>query len=163
MTGEGAPERRNSVPIMGRVGAGAEIEPEFEQVPPEGLFEVELPFAVPDEMIGLEIAGDSMLPKYEDGDVIVVYREQRRATDAYVNAEVAVRTAKGRRFLKRLRPGAKRGTYDLESWNAKPIAGVHIEWVGEIHAIVPAGQIRRIAETEAKVTRAKRTLRSAAD
>ena len=27
----------NSVPIMGRVGAGAAIEPEHEQVPPEGL------------------------------------------------------------------------------------------------------------------------------
>ena len=34
----------NSVPIMGRVGAGASIEPEHEQVPPEGLGEVELPF-----------------------------------------------------------------------------------------------------------------------
>ena len=30
----------NSVPIMGRVGAGAAIEPEHEQVPPEGLGEI---------------------------------------------------------------------------------------------------------------------------
>jgi hypothetical protein len=36
----------NSVPIMGRVGAGASIEPEHEQVPPEGLGEVELPFPI---------------------------------------------------------------------------------------------------------------------
>src|SRR5438105_4027590 len=35
--------RLNFVPIMGRVGAGAVIEPEYEQVPPEGLGEVELP------------------------------------------------------------------------------------------------------------------------
>jgi len=49
----------NSVPIMGRVGAGAVIEPENEQVPPEGLGEVELPFPVPEETIAFEVAGDS--------------------------------------------------------------------------------------------------------
>ena len=41
----------NSVPIMGRVGAGATIEPEHEQVPPEGLGEVELPEDVVHETI----------------------------------------------------------------------------------------------------------------
>ena len=64
----------NSVPIMGRVGAGATIEPEHEQVPPEGLGEVELPFPIAEETIAFEVAGDSMLPKYENGDVIVVYQ-----------------------------------------------------------------------------------------
>src|SRR5262245_25575657 len=62
----------NSVPIMGRVGAGASIEPEYEQVPPEGLGEVELPFPVSEETIAFQVAGDSMLPKYENGDIIVV-------------------------------------------------------------------------------------------
>jgi hypothetical protein len=61
----------NSVPIMGRVGAGASIEPEHEQVPPEGLGEVELPFPIAEETIAFEVAGDSMLPKYENGDIIV--------------------------------------------------------------------------------------------
>src|SRR6201995_974463 len=58
----------NSVPIMGRVGAGAVIEP-YEQVPQEGLGEVELPFSIGEETIAFEVAGDSMLPKYENGDI----------------------------------------------------------------------------------------------
>src|SRR5260370_25735564 len=41
----------NSVPIMGRVGAGAVIQPESEQMPPEGLGEVELPFPLSQETI----------------------------------------------------------------------------------------------------------------
>src|ERR1700720_3939857 len=57
----------NSVPIMGRVGAGAIIEPEHEQVPPEGLGEVGFAFPLSEETIGFEVSGDSMLPKYENG------------------------------------------------------------------------------------------------
>ena len=48
----------NSVPIMGRVGAGAIIEPEHEQVPTEGLGEVELPFPIAEETIAFEVVGD---------------------------------------------------------------------------------------------------------
>src|SRR5215471_9674116 len=55
--------RLNMVPIMGRVGAGALIEPENEQIPPEGLGDVELPFPISGETVAFEVAGDSMLPK----------------------------------------------------------------------------------------------------
>src|SRR6202521_3817830 len=81
----------NSVPIMGRVGAGAAIEPEHEQVPPEGLGEVELPFPISEETIAFEVSGDSMLPKYENGDIIVVYKEQRHPPASFYGEEAAVR------------------------------------------------------------------------
>lgn len=67
----------NLAPIMGRVGAGAVIEPDVEQVPPEGLGDIALPFPIMEETVAFEIVGDSMLPKYESGDVIVVYKDQR--------------------------------------------------------------------------------------
>src|SRR5262245_42868476 len=69
---------RTSVPIMGYIGAGAEIEPEYEQVPPDGLDQVELALVLPDNAIGLQVRGDSMLPQYNEGAVIVVHREQTR-------------------------------------------------------------------------------------
>src|SRR5437660_4200701 len=90
----------NSVPIMGRVGAGAVIEPEHEQVPPEGLGEVQLPFPIAEETIAFEVAGDSMLPKYESGDIIVVYRQQQHPLSSFYGEEAAVRLKSGERYLK---------------------------------------------------------------
>src|SRR5260370_10042973 len=81
----------NSGPIMGRVGAGAAIEPEHEQVPPEGLGEVRLPFPISEETIAFEVAGDSMLPKSENSDMIVVYPEQRHPLTSCYADEAAVR------------------------------------------------------------------------
>ncbi len=95
----------NSVPIMGRVGAGATIEPEHEQVPPEGLGEIELPFPIAEETIAFEVSGDSMLPKYENGDIIVVYRDQRHPISSFYGEEAAVRLKTGERYLKTVERG----------------------------------------------------------
>src|ERR1700716_4046496 len=127
----------NSVPIMGRVGAGAVIEPEHEQVPPEGLGEIELPFPISEETIAFEVAGDSMLPKYESGDIIVVYREQRHPISTFYGEEAAVRLKTGER-------GKSATVVNLTSFNAKPISGVKLEWIGETCVTLPRGQIERL-------------------
>jgi repressor LexA len=134
----------NSVPIMGRVGAGAVIEPEHEQVPPEGLGEVELPFPISEETIAFEVAGDSMLPKYESGDVIVVYREQRHPISSFFGEEAAVRLKTGERYLKTIERGKSATVVNLTSFNAKPISGVKLDWIGEICVTLPRGQIERL-------------------
>jgi repressor LexA len=134
----------NSVPIMGRVGAGASIEPEHEQVPPEGLGEIELPFPITEETIAFEVAGDSMLPKYENGDVIVVYREQRHPLASFYGEEAAVRLKTGERYLKTIERGKSPAQVNLTSFNAKPISGVKLEWIGEICVTLPRGQIERL-------------------
>jgi repressor LexA len=136
--------RLNQVPIMGRVGAGAVIEPENEQVPPEGLGEVELPFPIAGETIAFEVSGDSMLPKYENGDVIVVYREQRHPLSNFFGEEAVVRLKTGQRYLKTVERGKSPNTVNLTSFNAKPINGVKVEWIGEICVTLPRGQIERM-------------------
>jgi phage repressor protein C with HTH and peptisase S24 domain len=129
LTGEGAKETGASIPVMGRVGAGAEIEPEFEQVPAEGLFEVEVLMPLPPGMIGFEVVGESMYPRYDDGDVVVCAREGEPAAIAYGD-EAAVRTSDGRRFLKRVIP--VNGSFTLESHNAPPIRNVQLEWASPV-------------------------------
>src|SRR5215467_14216047 len=140
----------NAVPIMGRVGAGAVIEPEYEQVPPEGLGEVELPFPISGETIAFEVSGDSMLPKYENGDVIVVYREQRHPLSSFYGEEAAVRLKTGERYLKTVERGKSPTVVNLTSFNAKPIVGVKLEWVGEICLSMPKGQLERLRAKSAR-------------
>src|SRR5579864_9113546 len=134
----------NAVPIMGRVGAGAAIEPEHEQVPPEGLGEVELPFPIAEETIAFEVAGDSMLPKYENGDVIVVFRDQRHPLASFYGEEAAVRLKTGERYLKTIVRGKAPSLVNLTSINAKPITSVKLEWIGEICVTLPKAQIARM-------------------
>lgn len=132
----------NMVPLMGFIGAGAEINPDFEQTPPEGLDQIELPFPLPDDMVAFEVRGDSMLPAYKDGHVVICYREQRRPTQAFYGEEAAVKTADGRRFLKTIMRGSS--GINLLSWNAGPIENVELEWIGEIFAALPRSSIRKM-------------------
>src|SRR4249920_1644246 len=147
----------NSVPIMGRVGAGAVIQPESEQMPPERLGEVELPFPISEETIAFEVAGDSMLPKYENGDIIVVYRDQRHPLSSFYGEEAAVRLKSGERYLKTIERGKATSLVNLTSFNAKPIVGVKLEWIGEICVTLPRGQIERLrARASARSRKAAR-------
>jgi phage repressor protein C with HTH and peptisase S24 domain len=144
----------SSVPLMGYLGAGAEVEPDHEQVPPEGLDQVDLPFPVPDEMVAFRVRGNSMLPVFKDGATIVVYREQKRPLESFYGEEAAVRTSDGRRFIKTIIKGGEPGTVNLLSWNdPMPIENVHLVWIGEIFSILPPRGISRAAKSARSASR----------
>lgn len=143
-------EPGSDIPVMGRVGAGSIIEPDFEQIPPDGLYSVNLAVPVPDDMICFAVEGDSMMPKYDPGDVIIVFKEQRQDTASYLGRLVALTTHDGRRYLKKIFSGSAPGLYRLESFNAAPISDVDIRWIGEIYAILPGDQVFESAPKIAK-------------
>lgn len=136
--------RATTVPIMGLIGGGAEIQPDLEQVPPDGIAEIELPFPVPDNLIGFEVRGDSMLPKYDEGDLIIVPREPKSDPRSMMNELAAVTIDTGKRYLKKLRPGSSPHKFNLESFNARTIEDVRVVWASTVWAVVPARQLRRL-------------------
>jgi len=134
-----------SIKLVGYVGAGAEIMPEFEQVPPEGLEQVDVEFPIPDGLICFRVKGDSMLPQFRDGAVIVVWAEQKRPIEAFYGQEAIVHTESGRRFIKTIMRG-QNGTVTLVSWNAAPIENQQLQWIGEIYMTLPPRIFSRAPE-----------------
>lgn len=139
----------NVVSVMGRIGAGAEILPEEEQVPPEGLYEIETPFPLPDDAIAFEVNGESMWPRYDDGDIIICWR-QGSSVDDVIGWEAAVKTSTGHRYLKRVLRGSGPNSYDLESHNAPPIRGVQLVWIAAIQSVIRTGQWKKLAPSARK-------------
>lgn len=136
----------NVVAVMGRIGAGAEITPEDEQVPPEGLYEIETPFPLPDDAIAFEVTGESMWPRYDPGDIIICWRQGSNAEDV-LGWEAAVKTTTGARYLKRVLRGSAVGVFDLESHNAPPIRNVGLVWVAAIQSVIRSGQWQKLSES----------------
>jgi phage repressor protein C with HTH and peptisase S24 domain len=152
-TSESAESGLLRVTVVGMIGAGAVIEPEFEQVPEGGLYEVELPYGVPGDLVAFQVEGDSMMPRYDEGDVILVWKEQKRSLESFYGKEAAVRTRDGRRYIKTILYGKTPNTVNLQSFNAKLIEGVRLEWIGEIYSTIRADQVHRLAKRGAAKAR----------
>ena len=142
ITGNTQIPSKSYVPLMGYVGAGAKIEPDFGEMPPDGLGVVEIPFSMPADMVAFRVRGDLMLPVYREGHIIIVYRNQTKPLEAFYGEEAVVQTSDGRRFIKTIMRGAE--GVNLISWNATPIEGVKLKWIGEIFAILPRQALRHV-------------------
>jgi phage repressor protein C with HTH and peptisase S24 domain len=150
------------IPIMGDIGAGDRVEPDYDQPPPDGFDQVELPFPLGDGIIGFRVKGDSMRPKYEAGAIVIVRAEQTRATSQLVGEIAAVRTVDGYRYLKRIMPGPKGHVYNLDSVNGSvlPIVGVRIDWASAVIATIEPRHVKPIVRAT-KTTGATRSQRGA--
>ena len=126
----------SSLRIVGRIGAGAEILPEYEQLPPEGLYDLDVALPLSPDTIAFVVEGDSMWPRYNAGDVVVC-SDAEHDPAMITGREAAVRTGDGKRYLKTIRRGKEQDTFDLESHNAPPIRDVEIAWASPILMMLP--------------------------
>ncbi|MEJ0012831.1 MAG: helix-turn-helix domain-containing protein [Bauldia sp.] len=141
-----APSRRQIIPIMGYVGAGGDVDPDFEQVPPDGLDQVEIPYIVGivGDPIGFEVRGESNQPKYSAGEVVIVEREQPTSIDSMIGDFAVVVTETGKRYLKKIMAGRKAGTFDLVSINAPTMEGVRLKWASPVRIQISNIGLRRL-------------------
>lgn len=123
-----------SVPLLGTIGAGGQIaffkdDHEFETVP--------RPPLSPGPLMALSVSGDSMLPKYEPGDIIYVRRDHDGVLPAYIGNYCAVHTTDGGTYLKILAQGSELGRYTLRSLNAADMENVEVVWAAPVLFIMP--------------------------
>lgn len=119
-------ERSTGIPIVGSVAAGAEGFFENDADIPHDFIDA----YIPDASGALLVKGDSMFPRFKDGDKIIVGRRFDDPMEC-VNSEVFVQVKGGQKLLKKLQKGSEVGKWNLVSVNASypPIENVEIDWV----------------------------------
>lgn len=130
-----------TVPVLGKIGAGGEVifaaDPDEELNNIDDMPQVPRPPLVVGRLMALEVIGSSMLPKYEDGDIIYVKRDHDGVLPHYLGRYCAVRTADGGTFLKILSPGSEPGRYTLRSLNAPDMENVEVLWAARVIFVMP--------------------------
>lgn len=138
---------REPVYLAGRVGAGGAIlfeeEPEPETVP--------RPAFTPGKLMALRVDGDSMLPKWEGGDVVYVRRDHEGVLEEYIGDYCAVHTADGGTFLKILTRGTEPDRFTLRSLNAADMENVEVVWASPVEGTIPRRALEKWRSRSYKV------------
>lgn len=129
-----------TVPIVGYVGASADERIVYvdDHEPGGGIDQVEAPPGA-HEGLALEVRGNSMTPRFFEGDVIFFSRANGEDIKRCHYKDCVVRLRDGRTVLKRVEPGSKKGMLTLRSYNpATPLMiDSKIEWVAPVTWVRP--------------------------
>lgn len=117
-----------TVPLQGIVGAGASVMPLDGD---SAMDYVEPAFAMPAGTVCVQVRGDSMYPRYIDGETIY-FRADSVNPNTVLGRECVVKLSDGRMMVKILRKGSAPGLFRLESWNAPPIEDVGIDYASPV-------------------------------
>lgn len=126
-----------TVPLVGYIGANPVEQIEFVDQGGE-LDRIEAPPGAHDGF-AVEIKGNSMAPRFFDGDQVFYSRAKGTDPRNYLNKDCVVRLRDGRTLLKRVERGSKRGVFSLRSYNpAMPtIPDAPVEWVAPVVWVRP--------------------------
>ena len=137
LTGKGSMQPRNMVPVVGDVGAGAEVHPIDDHLKGAGLDYIEKP-GLDAAAVAVRVKGESMYP-FEEGWALVYTRDWDGVPDNCLNRLCIVKLAgDGPTLVKKLRKGASHNLFTLESWNAPPREDVALDWAAPVLQIIPA-------------------------
>jgi transcriptional regulator with XRE-family HTH domain len=127
----------NHIPVVGYVGAGAEVIPYDDYARGDGMDYVERPAFITGQAIAVEVKGHSLWPVAEDGWRLVYTGQQSMLEDEVLNRLCVVQLTDGRMLVKRVAKGSMPQRYHLISTNAPIIEDVEIQWAARVKAIIP--------------------------
>lgn len=92
-----------------------------------------------DDLISVKILGNSMAPRYQQGDVLMGSRVWGDNADNYIGLPVIVKTQDEKTYVKVLTRGTREKTYTLRSYDpgTEDITDVSLLWFAPIVAILP--------------------------
>lgn len=130
------------IPILGEIGAGGSVayfkeDQDFETT--------ERPPLAPGPLMALIVKGDSMLPKYDPGDIVFVHRTHDGVLPEYIGRYCAVHLTDGGTYLKILHQGTQPNRYTLRSLNAADMENVEVVWAAVVQYVKPR-ELPRIAK-----------------
>lgn len=134
---EGGSLKRANVPIVGYVGAGAEIHWVDDHAKGHGMDDAP-PFSGQDgPAVAVWVRGDSMLPQIEDGWVPYYTRDYDGVPSACIGKLCVVQVSDGPMPVKMLEPGKRKSLRRPVSYNASPRDDVKLDWAAHVLAIRP--------------------------
>lgn len=135
LNAKGSPKSRaRPIPVVGAVGAGAEIAFFDDHFVGDGFSEIDA--LLPTPAVALEVKGDSMWPIQEGWRV--VYRRVEDGVPPHVIGKLCVcRTESDLTLLKIVRRSAHPQLFELQSWNAQPREPEPLKWASPVIAILP--------------------------
>lgn len=131
------------LPIIGFVGAGAEVFPIDELPQWDSHFIVDCPREYdPSDTEALIVEGDSMMP-IEPGSIVFVSKSRPLSATDILGKLCVVQLTNGRRLLKQIRRGYQEGRFNLISTNAAPIEDADIEKAARVRSIANPSTLYR--------------------
>jgi transcriptional regulator with XRE-family HTH domain len=127
--------QRRQVPIIGYVGAGAEIFPVESGA--ERIDGLTVPSLLPYDAVALIVRGNVLLPEVDENTVLVYRRDMPFDESSSLTKRCIVALKNGPWLVKRLMRGSAYGRYTLLSTNAPPLTDVEIAWAAPILAYIP--------------------------
>ena len=119
--------------VVGYVGAGGINIPYDDYAHGDGMEEVETPPGLTETSVAVKVAGDSMYPAYEDGDIIFYIRNGVDIDESEcIGRQCIIKVTEGPIYIKRLSRGSSSGLYHLESHNAPPMHDKAIDWAARV-------------------------------
>lgn len=124
------------VPIVGTVQAGGDMI--IRDVEEGYLGEAPLPYgADPVHTVAVEVRGDSMGGRIENGDLVYYDSRQDPPTDDLYGKLCVVGLSDGRVMVKKLLKGSRDGLFHLMSFAGDPLFDQEVNWAGRIIWIQP--------------------------
>jgi phage repressor protein C with HTH and peptisase S24 domain len=135
------------VPVVGRVGAGAQV-PVFDTGLEGASFRVAAPPGLsPRDIVAVEVQGDSMEPVYSDGDLLFYTRATHDGVpDEAIGHRCVAEDADGMGWVKQVKRGDSPGHFHLVSLNpgAGSMWNVPLRWAARVRLHWPAELARKL-------------------